>query len=200
MLKPGSSGMTLPCHPRSAVEAELLPDMGELLRVCEPPVGHHHAQCLQPWLGEEQPREGGTWRRGASAHAPEGSWRPGEALAVQPVSSVGTYFVNGRILDSFKARFLPATPNFEAVAPSARRGRLPEAAHADRDQSLSPTDDIQTILVTAGDGTDRPDLGVYPTARAGRACSSGYCVAPPKCSTSSAPLSNRAKAAAGSSA
>jgi hypothetical protein len=34
-------------HSRSAVEAELLPDMSELLRICQPAVGHHHPQRAQ---------------------------------------------------------------------------------------------------------------------------------------------------------
>jgi hypothetical protein len=59
MPKPGFSGITLPCHPRSAVEAKLLPDMGELFRICEPPIRHHHPQRVQSLLGEVQPGNAG---------------------------------------------------------------------------------------------------------------------------------------------
>src|ERR1700733_2760022 len=58
-LKPGFSGITLPCHPCSAVEAKLLSDMGELLGVCEPPIRHHRPQRVQSRLGEEQPGNAG---------------------------------------------------------------------------------------------------------------------------------------------
>ena len=55
----GRSGLTAPHQRRLAVEAKLLPDMGKLLRICEPWVGHHRPKLVQPRLSEKQPRDPG---------------------------------------------------------------------------------------------------------------------------------------------
>ena len=48
------------CHGATVVQAKLLPDMSERLRIGEPTVGHHHPQRVESLLGEEEPWEAGA--------------------------------------------------------------------------------------------------------------------------------------------